>query len=349
MASPAPPDLGRRLRLAVAGAAVATVLTAATAAASPPTPMEGQAPGMSRLSASPSQDPGASTPPSGFLLERGRFKPISFPPGLPDPDPSPFDLNDRGQIVGPYVDLAFQGARGFLLSRGRLVRVDVPGARATQPQGINNRGQIVGKYSNTTGDMTVPGALIRGFLLDRGRYVRLDFPGAVTSQAFDVNDRGQVVGEYKDADGRFHGYVWERGRFRTIDVPGQPGTATATGINNRGQITGQAGPVAARVGFVLDRGRFTTFTVPGAQVTFAFGINDQGQVVGFSAASLTATTASGFLRDARGRFTAINRPGATITAAFDINNRGQIVGVAPIADTPPSPQPTTTPPMARMA
>jgi probable HAF family extracellular repeat protein len=225
----------------------------------------------------------------------------------------------------------------------------VPGAKATQPQGINNRGQIVGKYSNTTGDMTAPGALIRGFLLDRGRYLRLDFPGAITSQAYDINDRGQVVGEYKDADGVFHGYVWERGRFRTIDVPGQPGTTTATGINNHGQITGQAGPLEARIGFLLDRGRFTTFTVPGAQVTFAFGINDQGQIVGYSATSLTATTASGFLRDARGRFTAINRPGATITAAFDINNRGQIVGFAPIADTPPSPQPTSTPPMAWMA
>jgi hypothetical protein len=43
----------------------------------------------------------------------------------------------------------------------------------------------------------------------------------------------QVVGDYQDANGRFHGYVWERGRFRTIDVAGQPGPTTATGINNR--------------------------------------------------------------------------------------------------------------------
>jgi uncharacterized membrane protein len=111
------------------------------------------------------------------------------------------------------------------------------------------------------------------------------------------------------------------------------------GINNRGQIIGGTGPIAARVGFLLDRGRFTTFSVPGAQVNFPSGINDRGQIVGYSSTDLAATTVSGFLRDARGRFTAINRPGAIGTAAFDINNRGQIAIIAP--DPPPTdPAPT---------
>ena len=157
-----------------------------------------------------------------------------------------------------------------------------------------------------------------------------------------------MVGEYKDADGRFHGYLWEQGRFKTIDVPSQPGTS-ATGINNRGQITGLTGDPTAPVGFLLDRGRSATFSVPGAQVTFPTGINDQGQIVGYSSSDPAATTFSGFLRDARGRLTMINRPGAAGTVLFDVNNRGQIVGFAPIADTPPSPQPTSTTPMARMA
>jgi hypothetical protein len=71
--------------------------------------------------------------------------------------------------------------------------------------------------------------------------------------------------------------------------------------------------------------------------------------VGFSAASLTATAVSGFLRDARGRFTAINRPGATVTVPFDLNNRGQIVGVAGTPDPPPSPPAADPAPMGRMA
>jgi hypothetical protein len=135
MASPVRTSLGRRLRLAVAATAVATALTVTTAAASPPTPMEGQAPGMSRLSASPSQAPRASSPPAGFLLERGRFTPVVPPPGLEDPDPAPFDLNDRGQIVGPYVDLAAQAVRGFLLERAGSSRSMCLGPRPPSLRG----------------------------------------------------------------------------------------------------------------------------------------------------------------------------------------------------------------------
>jgi probable HAF family extracellular repeat protein len=344
MASTACTSLGRRLRLAVAGAAVATVLTAATAAAAPPTPMEVHAPGMSRPGASPSRDTSARSPVPGFLLERGRFTPVTLPPGLEDLAPiAPVDLNDHRQIVGTYEEPIGGAVRGYLLTRGRFTKVNPPGAKGTQPQGINNRGQIVGKYSNTTGAVSEPGAQIRGFLLDRGRYIRLDVPGAVTSQAFDINDRGQVVGEYQDADGTFHGYVWEQGRFHPLP------TGAATGINNRGQITGLTGDPTAPVGFLLDRGRFTTFSVPGAQATVPYGINDHGQVVGISFNDLAGTTASGFLRDTRGRLTAINRPGKSITIAFDINNRGQIVGVAVNPEDLASAQPTDTPPMGRMA
>jgi probable HAF family extracellular repeat protein len=302
---------------------------------------------MSRLSASPSQAPRASSPPAGFLLERGRFKPVVPPPGLEDPDPAPFDLNDRGQIVGPYVDLAAQAARGFLLTRGRLDKVDVPGAKATQPQGINNRGQIVGKYSTTTGAVSDNGAQVRGFLLDRGRYLRLDFPGSVTSQALDINDRGQIVGEYQDANGRFHGYLWERGRFRTLP------TGAALGINNRAQVVGQYLDTGGRLhGFLWERGRLVTIDVPGALQATAEGLNDRGQVVGARFNDLDLTGARGFLlaKGVKGPFTPISFPGAPRTLASGINDRGQIVGFYENPTFTPTPPPTGTPPsMGRTA
>jgi probable HAF family extracellular repeat protein len=343
------PHPRRRLRLAVAGAVVVTALTVATAGASPPTPM-GDATAMeaARLGASPSRDTRASSPAPGFLLERGRFKPIAIPRGLEDLAPEgigPTGINDRGQIVGAYADPA--GApRGFRLDRGRFTKIDVPGAMGTQPQGNNNRGQIVGKYSDVSSDVSAPGVPVRGFLLDRGRYVRLDFPGAPSSQAFGVNDRGQVVGEYKDANGRFHGYLWERGRFQTIEA------GSAIGINNRGQILGTYSDDRRPLrGFVLEDGRVTRFDAPGAPITFPLGINDAGQIVGYSFVPPDLTTIRGFLlaKGAKGPFTTISRPGATATVPFDINNRGQIVGVAVNPEATPSPQPTGTPPMGRMA
>jgi probable HAF family extracellular repeat protein len=59
----------------------------------------------------------------------------------------------------------------------------------------------------------------RGFLLDHGRLTRIDIPGAMETRTVGLNDRGQVVGEYTDADGRFHGFLWDKGRFTTIDGP----------------------------------------------------------------------------------------------------------------------------------
>lgn len=207
----------------------------------------------------------------------------------------PVAINDSGHVTGNYLDPTGR-ERGFLLDRNRnkFTKVAVPGAVGTQGQGINSQGQVVGAYSDT-GPTSVTGAKLRGFLLDHGRYLRLDYPGALSSQAGDINDRGQVVGEYQAADGTFHGYLWQQGRFRTLPAPGG-----ATGINNRGQITGVAGDITTADGYLLDGNRVTTFEAPGAQITIPYDINDRGQVVGVSAASLTATTGSGFLRDAGG-------------------------------------------------
>ena len=71
---------------------------------------------------------------------------------------------------------------------------------------------------------------------------------------------------------------------------------------------------------------FTPLDVPfsGATDTEAFGINDQGQIVGIYAEQLRA---HGFLY-AAGAFTLLEVPfsGAIATEALGINDRGQIVG-----------------------
>jgi probable HAF family extracellular repeat protein len=326
MASTAHPNRGRRLRLAVAGAAVVTALTAATAAAAPPTrtgdaasmgvaaPIGVQADGLSRLGAGDSgSGTGPRSPFPGFLLDQGRYRTIKAPdPGV---ELYPLGINNRGQVVGTFstdTPIVNNTARphGYLWDRGKVTRIDVPGAVGTGGSGVNNRGQVVGAYSDDAGT-------VHGYLWDRGRFTTIDVPGAVITQPLDITDRGQVIGFYLDdltgRPGTIHGYLWERGRLATIDAPDAPVTVPLD-INNRGQVVGQLR---------------TDVTVPPA--------DDPGT--------------GGFLlaKGAKGPFTRVGFPGAPKSIATGLNDRGQIVGNYQNPNPTPSRQRDGMPPMSRMS
>jgi probable HAF family extracellular repeat protein len=65
-----------------------------------------------------------------------------------------------------------------------------------------------------------------GFLLERGQMTVIEHPdapedpSATNTAASDLNDRGQIVGYYTDANGTYHGYRYDKGRFTRIDPPG---------------------------------------------------------------------------------------------------------------------------------
>ena len=89
------------------------------------------------------------------------------------------------------------------------------------------------------------------------------------------------------------------------------------------------GPAAVH-GFLLSEGVYTTFDAPAVAITFPSGINDRGQIVGFTNSDLAGTpVVHGFLlaNGAEGPFTPIDFPGAFGgTAALGIDDRGRIVG-----------------------
>jgi len=79
--------------------------------------------------------------------------------------------------------------------------------------------------------------------------------------------------------------------FNTFDDPAAlPGTTYAYGINDTGQIVGwyyDGSGNGGDHGFLLSGGTYTTLDYPGAispshgtPATFAYGINDLGQIVG---------------------------------------------------------------------
>jgi hypothetical protein len=149
------------------------------------------------------------------------------------------DLNNRGQIVGYYDEPGFAGGGGFLRDRdGTIITIAYPGAPYTLVHGLNDRGQLVGAYLE---------------------------PGAAP------NPDGTIPA------GTVHGFVWDRGRFASLDVPGSISTQ-AFGINNRGQITGGYRDASGRQrGFLRDGHRYQTLVTPGGNI--ASGINDRGEIV----------------------------------------------------------------------
>jgi probable HAF family extracellular repeat protein len=359
MTSTARTNLRGRLGVLIAGSLVFTALTAGVAAASVPTSMGGTDARLSRLGAgaSPTTSPPTDsstrprTPVPGFLLERGRYTRFDAPQASSETAPS--SVNNRGQIVGAYVD-ASVGYHGFLRDRaGRFTTIDIPGAKGTGPYRINDRGQIVGRYSQTQANIQDPNAIHRGFLLDRGKLTRIDVPGAAETQAVGINNHGQVVGEYQQPAGVFHGFLWDRGRFTTIDKPGAAITSLID-INDRGQILGAyAGDDGVLHNFLLDRGRFTSFDAPGLPVTWARDLNNRGQIAGFTLAPTEEDPlagARGFLlaKGVKGPFTPIDVPGAPRNLVFGLNDHGAIVGVYENTAATASPQPAGTPPMGRM-
>jgi uncharacterized membrane protein len=84
-----------------------------------------------------------------------------------------------------------------------------------------------------------------------------------------------------------------------------------------------AGAMAAHA----DNFPYKTLDYPGAQHTFAYGINNTGQIVGSYNGSpiFHADTARGYLLSGE-NYTPIDYPGGAPTVAYGINNTGQIVG-----------------------
>jgi len=113
--------------------------------------------------------------------------------------------------------------------------------------------------------------------------------------------------------------------FVTVDYPGQVVLTEVREINNLGEMAGRYIDTNNVIhAFTLNRGAFTNIDVPGAAGSAAWGINDNGDVVG-RYYDPAAGRDHGFLLH-NGTYTIIDPPGTTETFALGINNLGQIVG-----------------------
>ncbi|MDP2606522.1 MAG: hypothetical protein Q8S00_28605 [Deltaproteobacteria bacterium] len=133
------------------------------------------------------------------------------------------------------------------------------------------------------------------------------------------------------------------GETAPFECPGTTNDTDGVALNNRGEIVGHCGhaPGFTVHGFIAnpESGSVSLFAYPGAISTWAFGINDFGQVVGYyqnqpppGCCFLLDTFSHGFLWDkASGEYRTIDNPLAYTkrggpTWLTGINKKGQIVG-----------------------
>jgi len=159
------------------------------------------------------------------------------------------------------------------------------------------------------------------------KFTTVSVPGAVDTQPHGVNNAGVIVGQYRDKKQALHGYILNGKKLTKLDHPNGVDTA-CFGINLNGAsvIVGYYFDdfTAGYVGFVYKSGKFTDIPdLAGATASYAYGINDSGEIVG--AFTDSAGLMHGFLLKGK-KYKTLDVPGATtITAATGINNKGSIV------------------------
>jgi probable HAF family extracellular repeat protein len=132
------------------------------------------------------------------------------------------------------------------------------------------------------------------------------------------------------------GFLFSEGRYTAFEASAPSVEIFPSGINDRGEVTGEYIRPDRESGFVRDgSGRLVTFDVPGAQGTEAGKMNDRGQIVGRYSDDTPFVDDSarvrGYIRNGD-TITRIDVPGATDTVPTGINDRGQVVGYYVDAD-----------------
>jgi len=166
---------------------------------------------------------------------------------------------------------------------------------------------------------------------DQYLFLPFDVPtelGTFTT-AFGINNKGVIVGNYFSLDETIDGFVFERGEFTPVAVPGSGfDRGSLIAVNDWGIAVGTFEDADTGIGHAFVRSRDGRITVlpdaaPGALLTEGTGINNCGTIVGFYFQA--DGVRHGFiLRD--GTHTTYDYPGAVRTLLTGINDRGEIVG-----------------------
>jgi probable HAF family extracellular repeat protein len=206
-------------------------------------------------------------------------------------------VNEGGQIVGiSYTNSTQNSVTGiptvdpFFWEHGTMVDLGTLGGTFGSPSALNNRGEVVGQ-SNLAGDLTShPFLWIRtGGMQDLGT---LGGNNGLTNW---INDAGAIAGK-ADLPGplpqNHDAVLWRHGSM--VDLGTLPGDSCSNAyyVNSRGQVVGTSEsrdlcliPTGEHAFLWQDGGPMVdlnSLIAPGSnlELTFAFAINDSGEIVG---------------------------------------------------------------------
>jgi len=227
-------------------------------------------------------------------------------------------VNASGQAVGYDFTSNLSSARAYLYDSGALTDLGSLGGDHAYAEGINDLGQVAG-FSQLPGD-----TVSHAFRYDAGTLTDLA-PFGGNSYAYAINQNGDVAG-YAAANGGDHAVLWQGTSMTDLGTLGGS-TSYGQAINDRGIVVGLSYLPGDAVfhAFIAWRGRMADLgTLPGAANSWAYGVNNLGQVVGFSGNNLNDYHA--FLWDRVNGMQDLGTLGGVRSYANAINDAGQVVG-----------------------
>lgn len=207
---------------------------------------------------------------------------------------------------------------------------------STWQQAINNNGEIAAYANSSVSDLvneTYFGDA--SFLWKNGVIAPLPgLPNSFDTIAFSLNNKGQAVGRSTPDGERNHAVLWDHGVIQLLgELPGDNKSA-ALQINDRGQAVGYSQkPVADgndRRAALWYKGAVSRLpSLPGGGgYDEGLGVNEQGQIAGFSGQSYGLEHIAVW---EKGAVTDLGTLGGDWGDGYAINNKGQIAGASATA------------------
>jgi probable HAF family extracellular repeat protein len=211
---------------------------------------------------------------SGFVLSGGAYTTINYPEAY---STEIVGMSDFGQLVldttgDSYASVLYDSQTQTFT----VISCPPDWATYTLAAAINNAGTIVGSTVGYTGF---------GFEWSPSVATCNQINGG---EVIGITAKGQLVVAVSGRPGPIYTYsLLYRGKYRTLTIPlpiANPGSFVVAGINSIGNaLVGTYQPSSSGIysGFLYQGKTLTTLQFPGAAGTYATGVNDAGEVVGY--------------------------------------------------------------------